>query len=182
MSSSVISHVIEVADGANGQHYHHFCYDSTGIAANTATQMFLAAGSWDNTMIEDFIFITDGAQGPFWELDGTVLGLTIRNFIHYHLAGTLADVFDVDGAGSTGITIGPGHGQIGGGGIVTDLVDVANLTDNATNVTVKEFTGSVGYAAATSLVTVAGATAEVDLVNSYIATVLGGAGGALYTA
>ena len=176
-------HMFAIATGANGQHWHHFCYDSTGIGASTATQLMLVDGSWDNTLIEDFINITDAAQGPMIELDGTVLGLTVRNFIHYHLAGTLAvAILDVDGAGSTGITIGPGHGQIGGAGIVTDTMDLADLTAAATNLTLKQFTCSVGWGTATSQITAAGTTVEADIVDSWIATILGGAGRAAITA
>ena len=176
------SHIFLIDTGVSQQHWHHFCYDATGIAADGATQMFLVAGTWDNTMLEDFMFITDAAQGPLIELDGTVTGLTIRNFLHQHNAGTITlSLLDVDGAGATGIRIGPGVGQIGADGVVTDLVDLADLT-NTNGVTIQEFTGSTGYATAGSLVTVAGTTAEANLVNCYIATVLGGNGSTLYTA
>ena len=171
-----------VASGANGWHMHNFVYDSTGIAASTATIFAALAGSADNWMVEDFVFITDGAQGATFQLNGTALGQTYRNFVHYHLGGTIAiSLLDVQGAGAAGIRVGPGDGQVGAGGVVTDLISMADLT-GLNGVVVRNFFGSVGYAAANSLITVAGTTAEANLTNSYIATVLGGNGSTLYTA
>ena len=77
--------------------------------------------------------------------------------------------------------MGPGFGQVGGAdGIVTTLYDLVNKTAAATNITVRDFEGSVGYATNTTLVTSAGAVNDIDIVNSWIATVEGGAGRAAY--
>lgn len=172
----------QVATGANGQHWHHFLYDSLGIAASTGTQLLLVDGSWNLTAVEDFYFYTDAAQGPLIELDGTVLGLDITRFLHWHNAGTLANaLLAVDGVGATGIRIGPGHGQIGGAGAVTSLFEHADMTSNATNITVTSFTGSVAYCTAATLTPAASAAAEADYVSSWIATIGGGAGRAAYT-
>lgn len=175
------SHIFAIAAAANNLHFHHFFYDADGIAANTATQMVLAAGAMNNSAFTDFVFHTDDAQGPLIELDGLVEALEISHFQHFHQAGTLAvSLLDVDDAGTTGVTIGPGHGQIGGGGAVTYLFEHADMTSNATNITVKNFTGSVGYCAVATLTAAAGTAGEADYVDSWIATVGGGAGGALY--
>lgn len=171
----------QVATGAASQHWHDFFYDSTGIAASDATQLLLVDGTWDKTVLEDFVFYTDAAQGPLVELDGTVTGLAIQRFLHWHAAGTLAlSLLDIDGAGSTCINVGPGHGQIGGAGAVTNLIDYVDMTSNTTNVTIKEFTGSVGYSAAATIAPAANAAAEFDIVSSWIATIGGGTGRAAY--
>ena len=171
-----------IADGAEGLHFHNFYYDVTGIATNVATQMVLAAGTMDNSAFTDFVFRTDAAQGPMIELDGLVRSLLIARFQHFHQVGTLAvSLLQVDDAGTTGVTIGPGHGQIGGTGGVTYLFQHTDMTSNATNITVKGFTGSVGYCAAATLCDAAGAAAEADYTLNYIATVGGGNGATLYT-
>jgi hypothetical protein len=178
------SHIWAVATGANRFHFHHFQYDADGIAANAATQFMLADGTMDDSLFEHFYFTTDTQQGPMFELDGTVTNAVFQYFRHFHNAagaGALAiSLLDIDGAGCTGIVVGPGHGQIGGGGTVTTLIDMVDMTATATNVTIKEFTGSVGYATNTTIVTTAGAVNDVDLVSSWIATVEGGAGRAAY--
>lgn len=175
------SHIMAVADGSDNLHMHNFFYDSTGIAADTATQLILAAGTMDNSCLEDFVFYTDAAAGPLVELDGTVQALLIRRFVHFHQAGTLAcSLLDVDGAGTTGVRIHDGQGQIGGGGAVTSLFEHADMTSNATNISVSRFYGSVGYAAAATLTPAASAAAEADYADSWLATIGGGAGGALY--
>ncbi len=175
------SHIVAVSDGADFQHWHDFFYDSDGIAADTGTQLMLAAGTMDDSCFEDFVFHTDAAAGPLIELDGTVQALVIRRFLHFHQAGTLAcSLLDVDGAGTTGVRIHDGQGQIGGGGAVTSLFEHADMTSNATNISVSRFYGSVGYAAAATLTPAASAAAEADYADSYLATIGGGAGGALY--
>jgi hypothetical protein len=175
------SHIVAIADGANFQHWHHFFYDANGVAADLGTQMFLIDGTWDDTVLEDFTFSTDAAQGPLIELDGSVTNLTIQRFMHLHNAGTLAcSLLSMDGLGTTSVVIGPGHGQIGGGGIVTGLVNHGNMTENATNATIRQFTGSVGYATNATLIPAASAAAEVDFVDSWLATIGGGAGRAAY--
>jgi hypothetical protein len=175
------SHIFGIATGAEGLHFHNFYYDATGIAANVATQMVLAAGTMDNSAFTDFVFRTDAAQGPLIELDGLVRSLLIARFQHFHQVGTLAtSLLQVDDAGSTGITVGPGHGQIGGTGGVDHMIEHADMTSNATNITIRQFTGSVGYCTNATLIDAASAAAEADYVDSWIATVGGGAGGALY--
>ena len=177
------SHMFGIASGANNQYFHNFFYDANGIAANAGTQLVLAAGSMDDSAFTDFVFHTDAAQGPLIELDGTVLGLAIQNFLHFHMAGTLVcSLLDVDGVGSTGMVVGPGHGQIGGGGLVTNLIQCVDMTDAATNGTLVNFTGSVGYSTAAVVVEAAtGVAAEFDICNSWIATIAGGAGRSAYT-
>jgi hypothetical protein len=172
-----------IADGANNQYFHNFFYDARGVASSTATQMVLAAGAMDASVFTDFIFMTDDAQGPLIELDGTTVGLLIQNFLHIHTGDTLViSLLDIDGAGSTGITVGPGHGQIGGtDGAVTNLIAAVDLTHAATNFTLRQFTGSVGYSTTAVVIEAAtGVAAEGDIVDSWIATIAGGAGRAAY--
>jgi len=176
------SHIFAVDTGAPYIHFHHFKYSTIGVAANTATQFMLAAGTMNNSVFEQFYLLTDAGQGPMIELDGTVTGLIIKDFEHMHTVGTLdIALLDVDGAGSTCIKIGPGHGQIGGAaGVVTSLFDHVDMTNNSTNISVVKFTGSVGYCTNATLCPAAGNAVEADYVDSWIATVGGGAGGALY--
>jgi len=142
----------------------------------------LAAGTMNNSVFERFYLLTDAGQGPMFELDGTVTGLTIRDFQHLHTVGTLAiSLLDVDGVGATCIQVGPGKGQIGGAaGVVTTLIDIADMTNASTNISLFDFEGSVGYATNATIVTSAGAVNEIDICNSWIATVEGGAGRAAY--
>ncbi len=176
------SHIFAVADGAAYLHFHDFKYSTIGIAANTATQFILAAGTMNNSVFENFYLLTDAGQGPMIELDGSVTGLILKNFEHMHTVGTLdISLLDVDGAGSTCITVGPGHGQIGGAaGVVTTLVDHANMTVDTTNITIKEFTGSLGYCTNATLIPAAGAAAEADYISNWLAATGGGAGRTAY--
>jgi len=176
------THPFAFATGANNLHFHDFYYNTTGVAASTGTQFALAAGTITDSVFEDFIFRTDAGQGPMFELDGTTEGLIIQNFHHLHTVGTLAmSLLDVDGAAATCITIGPGFGQIGGAaGVVTTMVDIVNMTNASVNMTIRDFEGSVGYATNATLITSAGAVNDIDIVNSWIATVEGGAGRAAY--
>ncbi len=176
------SHVFSVATGAEYLHFHDFKYSTIGIAANVATQFMVADGTMNYSVFERFYFLTDAGQGPMFELSGTVTGLTIRDFQHFHTVGTLAiSLLQLAGAGATCIQVGPGHGQIGGAaGVVTTLIDMVNMTNASTNLTLKHFTGSVGYATNATIVTTAGAVNDVDIVDSWIATVEGGLGRAAY--
>jgi hypothetical protein len=176
------SHIFAVADGANNQYYHDFKYSTIGVAASVATQFMLADGAMDNSVFERFYLNTDAGQGPMFELDGTVTGAIFKDFEHMHTVGTLAiSLLDIDGAGATCITVGPGFGQIGGSaGVVTTLIDMVNMTAASTNVTLRRFQGSVGYATNSTIITSAGAVNDVDIVDSWIATVEGGTGRAAY--
>ena len=176
------SHIFAVDTAAAYLHFHDFKYSTIGIAANVATQFMLAAGTMNNSVFERFYLLTDAGQGPMFELDGDAVGLIFKNFEHMHTVGTLAcSLLDDDGAASGCITVGPGFGQIGGAaGVVTTLVDLINKTNASTQITVNQFRGSVGYATTTTLVTSAGAVNDVDIVDSWIATVEGGAGRAAY--
>lgn len=172
------SHMFAMADGANNQYFHDFFYDATGIAANAGTQLVLAAGAMDNSVFTRFIMVEDAAQGPLIELDGTCIGLEISHFTHFQNAGTtVVSILDVDGVGATGLVVGPGHGQIGGGGLVTNAIACVDMTAAATNGTLRQFTGSVGYSTTAVIVEAAtGVAAEFDIVDSWIATIAGGAG------
>jgi hypothetical protein len=175
------SHLLAIATGADNLYFHDFMYDSRGVAANVATQLILAAGTMNNSVFERFYFCTDAAQGPLVELDGTAVGVVFKDFIHLHSAGTIANaLLAIDGAGSTCIQVGPGHGQIGGDGVVQALVTQANLTAAGVSCTIKNFTGSVGYATNATLHAASGEAAEADIVDSWLATICGGAGRAAY--
>ena len=166
-----------------GGYFHHLVYDSTGVTASTATRFMLMTGAATDWVWEKCTQITDGAQGAFLELDASALRLKILDWHHFHMAGTQAiGLLDVDGAGARGILIDNWRGMVHGTtGAVTGLVDLVDLTSALTNVTVCNGRGSVGYATATTLITEVGVTAEVDLCENRIATVLGGTGSTLYT-
>jgi hypothetical protein len=177
------SHMFEMASGANNQDFHDFFWDVAGIASSAATQLVLAVGAMDGSSFRDFVFHTNSATGPLIETDGTVIGLNIENFYHLHYGGTtVISLLDIDGVGGTGFTVGPGHGQIGGtDGLVTNLIAAVDLTHAGTNGTLRNFTGSVGYSTNAVVIEAAtGVAAEFDIVNSWIATIAGGAGRAAY--
>jgi len=73
--------------------------------------------------------------------------------------------------------IGPGHVQIGGGGVVTNLGAQIDMTAAGTNATLRNITTSVaGATTALGWEAGTGVAAEGDIVNSWVATIAGGAG------
>lgn len=164
------SHMLDVSDGANFQHWHDFYYDSDGITANTGTQLCLVAGAMNHSVIEKFVMHTDGAQGPLVETDGVIENLTIQHFRHYHNAGTNAiSLLDIDGDGGGPFYVGHGRGLITGGGAVTAMITIVDQTVNTVCGLVEDFMGAVGYSTATGLVTVAGTGAEFNIMLSGLA-------------
>ena len=164
-------------------HFHDFLYDTNGITASTATTFLDFAGASLNSVFDRFTFFTDDSQGPMFVIsDFTTLRLRLSHFYHYHVgANALAiSLVDDNSATAAGIIVGPGFGLTGGAGAVTTMYDLVNKTLAETNVTIREFDGSVQYATATTLVTSAGAVNDIDLVDCWIATVEGGAGRAAY--
>jgi hypothetical protein len=170
------SHIFGVATTVDGLNFHDFYYDSTGIAANVGTQMLVAAGTLENSSFTDFVFRTDAAQGPLIEITGIAYAILISRFQHFHLAGTLANsLLEITAVGTTGISIGPGVGQIGGGGAVTSLFEHANMTTNTTNFTINGFRGSIGYCTAVTLTPAASLGEEADYVDCQLAADAGAA-------
>jgi len=171
-----------VATGAEYLHFHDFAWDTRGIAASTSTIFLDNAGTMNGSLFEKFSFYTDDSQGAMFTITGDVVGLTIQDFYHLH-AGTNAlaiSLADDNAAGASGILVSRGRGITGGAGAVTTLYDLVNKTLAETNVTIDRFYGSVGYATTTTIVTSAGAVNDIDIVDSWIATVEGGAGRGAY--
>lgn len=165
-----------VATGSDQHHWHDFFFNTVGVTANAATQMFVVDGTWDNTVVENFVFHTAGASGPLIELDGTVQNLIIRNFHHYHRNGALSvALLDIDsaqtsaasltGTGIGGIYVGHGRGNKGGSGAtVSHLIDVTAQTSTVAPVGfVEDFIAVSGYCTTAILVTSAGN--EFGIVN-----------------
>lgn len=171
-------HVWDVATGAANPYWHTFCWDEEGTTANAANQLLLVAGTWDKGLFENFCWYTGGVTGPMVEFDGTVTHFSFSNFEHIHAATGLLPIalLDIDGVGSTGISIGPGKGTVGAAGTVTAIVDIVDMTATSTNVSVRDTVNSVGYGAAATYVTTAGGVNDIDLCNCWGGTVENGAG------
>jgi hypothetical protein len=168
------------AVGSDNWWLHDFVYDARGITADTGTIFMKDTGACLNTIAEDFIGQTNTALGPFYQTAASSIQGIIQNFVWLHSANTLVTLlFETitGGAGATCWTIGPGHIQVGGGGAVTNLGAMIDMTAAATNATLRNITTSVGGAtAALGWEAGTGVAAEGDIVNSWVATIAGGTG------
>lgn len=166
--------------GADNMWFHDFTYDSRGIAASTGTIFLKDTGACLGTMLENFLYQSNTAGGPLVQLAAASIQGVIQRFLHLHSANTIVtSLFETitGGAGATCWTIGPGHVQIGGGGVVTNLGAMIDMTAAATNATLRQITASVGGATtALGWEATTGIAAEGDIVDSFVATVAGGAG------
>lgn len=172
------------ADGAQAPYFHDYLYDTNGVAASTSTIFMEMLGAANGAVFDNFTFYTDDSQGAKFVFSGATALLKARftNFYHYHVGANALAIALVDDndAAAAGIIVGPGFGLTGGAGAVTTLYDLVNKTLAESNITIRDFKGSVQYATTTTIVTSAGAVNDIDLVNSWIATVEGGAGRAAY--
>ena len=167
----------QLATGADQHHWHDFFYDTTGVTASTATQMFLVDGTWNNTVVEDFLIHNDGASGPFCELDGLVSNLIIRNFHIFSRAGTLSvALLDIDGGSTSavatgygGIYVGHGRGTLGPSAVlVSHLIDVTSQLSSVSPIGfVEDFIGQSGFCATGTMVTAVGN--EFGIINCGLA-------------
>ena len=166
--------------GVDNMWLHDFTYDGRGITASTATIFMKDTGACLATTFEDFLMRTNTAIGPFYQVAASSIGGIMQNWIHMHTANTLVtSLYETisGGAGATGMVIGPGHVQIGGGGVVTNLGAQIDMTANGTNATLRNITTSVaGATTALGWEAATGVAGEGDIVNSWVATVAGGAG------
>lgn len=166
--------------GADNMWFHDFTYDARGITASTGTIFIKDTAACLNTMIEDFLYLSNTAGGPFYQAAAASITGFIQKWLHIHTANTIVtSMFETitGGAGCTGWAIGPGHVQIGGGGAVTNLGAMIDMTANATNATLRNITTSVGGATtALGWEATTGVAAEGDIVNSWVATIAGGVG------
>jgi len=171
-----------VVTGTDRLHFHDFVFDTNGITASTSTIFVDTAGTCDGSLFEKFVLLTDDSTGAMFTITGTLTRFQIKDFTHFHVgANALAiSLVDDNAAGASGIIVGPGRGVTGAAGAVTTLYDLVNKTTAETNVTIDRFYGSVGYATTTTIVTSAGAVNDIDIVDSWIATVEGGAGRGAY--
>lgn len=179
--------IINAATGCDGGYIHDCGYDTTGIAASTATIFLELAGTHLSWWLDRVHFITDAAQGPLVAMSSTSglsLDLSISNFRHWHTLGTIAaSVLNVVSTGAKGIIIGPGEGVAHG--VTSAVTAMVVLGDNASVlnvITVRGFYGSVGYATVSTLLTASGTTLEASMLNNYLGQQKSsGAGGILYT-
>jgi len=169
-----------------GIYWHDFLVDYRGVATSAATAFSSTTAALTDYQFDHFTWLSDAPQGPMFDVSASCLHGEYSNFRHSHAetGGTYAtSLLDIaaGGAGSDGITVGPGFGQIGAVGAtdVTLLVTAADMTGTATKVTVFKFFGSVGYGAEGSLIT--NTASDIDHLESYIATVPAGAGFDAYT-
>ena len=166
--------------GADNWWLHEFTYDARGITASTGTIFIKDTGACLATTFDDFVMRTNTAIGPLYQVAATSIGGAITNFLHFHTANTLVtSLYETisGGAGATGVVIGPGHVQIGGGGVVTNLGAQIDMTAAGTNATLRNITTSVaGATTALGWEAGTGVAAEGDIVNSWVATIAGGAG------
>ena len=166
--------------GADNWWLHEFTYDARGITANVGTIFMKDTGACLATTFDDFVMRTNTAIGPLYQVAASSIGGAITNFLHFHTANTLVtSLYETisGGAGATGVVIGPGHVQIGGGGVITQLGAQIDMTANGTNATIRNVTTSVGGATtALGWEAATGLAGEGDIVNSWVATVAGGAG------
>jgi len=166
--------------GADSWWLHDFTYDARGITASTGTIFIKDTGACLATTLDDFVMRTNTAIGPLYQVAASSIGGAITNFLHFHTANTLVtSLYETisGGAGATGVVIGPGHVQIGGGGIVTNLGAQIDMTAAGTNATLRNITTSVaGATTALGWEAATGLAGEGDIVNSWVATVAGGAG------
>jgi len=173
---------VMISRGAGSDNWwlHDFVYDARGITADVGTIFMKDTGACLNTIIEDFIGQTNTALGPLYQTAASSVQGIIKNFSWLHSGNTLVTLlFETitGGAGATCWQIGPGHVQVGGGGAVTNLGAMINMTANATNATLVNITTSVGGATtALGWEATTGVAAEGDIVNSWVATIAGGAG------
>jgi len=171
--------IFSAAAGADNLHSHDFFYDADGIAANVATIFLTAAGNTNNNCkVERFYMRTDAAQGPLLSFGATFEGLVVRDYEHIHNAGVLATAILTTAGACTGVLIADGHGFVGGGGTVTNLVNWNESGADTSCLHIRNVRNAIGYCAANALVALTGSeAAEVGLAGCYLDVVSGGAGG-----
>ena len=162
-----------VSGACNRGYWHDFTYDANGVAGSTATSMVNVTGAALDWRFDHFAFLTDAAQGALIITGGDPLRLQISNFRHWHMLGVSPiGLLEVDGTATFGLDVGPGIGIVTGTtSAVTTLIDIADQAASTSgHGMVHDFDGS-DYATATTLVTLAGATAEFRIHNCRFATV-----------
>ena len=164
---------VNVTGAANGGYIHHIFWNSAGIAASTATSFINFAGAAQHWWIDQVYWMTDAAQGALVTVNGSANFMEISNFRHYHQTGTLAiALLDVQAAGASGFRVRNGTGTIAGTtAVVTNLINLVDMTNNISNGSLCDFRGDVGYATVGALVATAGVTGEFTQVNCLIAGV-----------
>ena len=170
---------------AHGLYFHDFSWDTRGIATSTSTKFLTSDQALQDFRADEFKWWTDAAQGPVFTFSGATKDTELMNFKHFVEAGTDAvSLAAFSNVVHTCVLIKNGRGVIGGGGAASALASLADQTANTCTLTVDNFRGMIGYCAASGLVSKAGTAAEVNIVNSYLDVVSGGAGGSgtAYTA
>lgn len=158
--------IADVTGAANRGYWHHFTYDADGVAGSTSTSLIDFGGAALDWRFDSFYILTDAAQAAPIVTTGDPIRMAINNFTHYHAGGTMAiGLLEVNGTASFGFDIGPGLGLVAGvTAAVTTLVDVADQATAISHGLTHDFRGQ-GYATATTLITLAGTTAEWTIAS-----------------
>jgi len=164
--------------GCDNWWMHDFTYDARGITASTGTIFMKDTGACLNTTIEDFTYLSNTAIGPLVQIAAASITGRVQRFWHCHTANTLVtSLYETisGGAGASGWTIGPGHVQIGAGGVITQWGAQIDMTAAGTNATMLDITASVaGATAALGWEAATGVAGEGDLVRCTVALIAGG--------
>jgi hypothetical protein len=111
------------ATGADGGYIHHVHYDSTGVAASTATEFFLTIATTADWLVEQCVFEVDAAQGDaFTFVDARRWHVRDCNFFVNGPTITWASVVTFSGTASLGVIFERCHFGSGGGanGLITN--------------------------------------------------------------
>ena len=165
-----------------GMYFHDFVWDSLGVTANAGTQCFIDGAIQKECLYDNFTFLTDAVQGPFYEMDSDCQAITISNFLHLHYdtGGTLPiSLLDVDATAIDAIQILNGRGIASevGTGDVTVLVDLAAQAGSVGVLYVMDFRGTTNYSTTGTLVLSTGDLGEAELSQCYDSAIQGGDGG-----
>ena len=178
------------AAGMDNGHFHHFFFDTDGVAAGAGTTRLMAhsGATMNHWKFSDFLVLYDADQGPLVSVGGAYRSLSFTDFEILIEAGTVTTALltTVGTASSVGpVTIQRGRGSVSGGGACTNLVLLSNSGTDTARLGINDFRGQIGFCASGGLVALGGdAAATVGLANCYLDVVSAGAGGAgtTYTA
>ena len=157
-----------------GIYFHDFIFDTVSVGTSAATQFLVSAGIQTEQVFDQFSWYSIAPQGPVFEM-ATPSNVTISNFqhIHYDTGGTYAvTLLDLTGVTVDGVFVRGGRGLVSdgaGAGLVTALITLAAQTTTTQVLFVDDFRGSIDYATASSLITVAGDAGESVMTDCWLA-------------
>ena len=172
---------------AQNMHFHDFMWDCVGITADAGTEFMDVITTNDGIeygLFEHFTWLVDSAVGPVFNIDVAQHFVTISHFLNINAETTgtyVTSLMDFSADGVDGIVITDGLGMVSNAGTsaVTQLTNGAAQTGTDV-ILIAKFYGGVNYSSgATALI--AGTASDANLLNCYLGSVEGGAGGVLYT-